>query len=307
MNHRIACENLDIETSPNVLSLEELKRKYRLKALKYHPDKNKSPDAVAKFQEIQSSYEYLLKSHSFMMDDQDEDDDDPYMEKNAPKYVSILFSFLKNVLKEDNYTTLIYTVLGKVATACEATVLENLEKLDKHTLQKIYEIARTYREVLHVDLDFLEKVEAIVSAKKQNEKSIIMNPLIDDLLENNLYKMTVEGNTLVIPLWHHELVYDISGVDLYVKCSPILPDNIRLDEDNNVHISVEYNIDTIWGKEYVEVPLGKYTYPLELKLLKFTEEQTVIFVKQGISRINTKEMYDISRKSDVYVHVKLVL
>lgn len=310
MNYKIACKNLDIEPSPNVLSLEELKRKYRLKALKYHPDKNKSPDAVSKFQEIQTSYEYLLKSYCFTeetSDDDMEDEDNTYNAFAGPKYMSILYSFLKNVLKEENYTTVIYIILGKLASACEETVLENLEKLEKNTLQKIYEIACAYREVLHVDVVFLDRIEAIIMEKKQNDKTIVLNPLIDDLLENNLYKMTIDCNQLVVPLWHHELVYDISGVDVFVKCSPILPDNVTLDEDNNVHINVEYEIATIWGKQYVEVPLGKYMYPLELKLLKFTEEQTVIFVKQGISKINTKEMYDISRKSDIYVHVKLIL
>ena len=41
-------------------TMENLKKQYRLKALLYHPDKNNSPDASAKFQEINESYQYLL-------------------------------------------------------------------------------------------------------------------------------------------------------------------------------------------------------------------------------------------------------
>ncbi|XP_003737665.1 dnaJ homolog subfamily B member 4 isoform X2 [Galendromus occidentalis] len=44
---------------PKSASLEEIKKSYRRLALKYHPDKNKSPDAAEKFREVCSAYEVL--------------------------------------------------------------------------------------------------------------------------------------------------------------------------------------------------------------------------------------------------------
>jgi DnaJ family protein B protein 9 len=41
-----------------------MKRQYKLKALRFHPDKNKSPDASAKFQEIHEAYQTLLQHYS---------------------------------------------------------------------------------------------------------------------------------------------------------------------------------------------------------------------------------------------------
>ena len=44
---------------PRDASVEEIKRAFRRLAMKYHPDRNKSPDAEAKFKEINEAYQVL--------------------------------------------------------------------------------------------------------------------------------------------------------------------------------------------------------------------------------------------------------
>ena len=41
-------------------TLDEVKTSYKRLALKYHPDKNDSPDATAKFQEIAIAYKAII-------------------------------------------------------------------------------------------------------------------------------------------------------------------------------------------------------------------------------------------------------
>jgi len=59
---------MDISKAREILSLPEqfdetlLKKRYRISAMRYHPDKNKHPSANQKFHEVKAAYEFLLKN-----------------------------------------------------------------------------------------------------------------------------------------------------------------------------------------------------------------------------------------------------
>ena len=306
MNYKKACEILNIQITEE-MTTEILKRQYRSFALRYHPDKNPDEDTVAKFQEIQESYEFLMKYKDFMDIDSCDDcyDDERETTENKSNYKTILFSFLKNILISDNRNKLFYTILKQVANTCETNALEILSKVEKQNLIKIFEIIEGYREVLHFTEDFVIKIKEIINEKIKDDECIILNPTLEHLFDNNVYKLKMNGFTYVVPLWHNELVYDNSGNDIYVKCIPVLPENIEIDEKSNVHVYYESNIQEIFDKEYVPISVGSLRFYIKRETLKIKEEQIVIFSKQGISRINTKNIYDITNKGDVIVTVKI--
>lgn len=311
MNCKKACNVLEIDKKDyekNEINKNEIKKKYRMMALKYHPDKNNSSDSAEKFQEIHQAYEYLLKyeNNNFfeIIDDSDSDDDD-ISDKNS--YSWVLYSFLKNVLQKESYNNLFYTIIQRLSTTCEKTALETLEKIDKKTLIKIHEIMNIHRDVLHFDDFFYEKIDEIIKNKIKNDECIILNPVLNDLFENNLYKLNINENKYIIPLWHHELVYDNSGCDIYVKCNPMLPENIEIDSNNNIHVRLRYNINELLDVEKVDIGISKnpiYLYPSQLKI---TKSQTILLREQGISKINQNDIYDITKKSDIYLNIRLLV
>ena len=296
MNFQKACKILDINDKQK-LNVDELKHKYKLYALKFHPDKNKSIDATEKFQEINSAYQYLC-SHDIELNE-------PYQENTS--YSDILFTFMTSIIPIDKDTNVIHIIIQKLTHVCESKSHDFLDKLDKDTLIKIYDVINTNKDIFHIKDEYITKIENIINNKIQKDEVIILNPTLEDLFDNNLYRLTLDKNTYIIPLWHHELQYDNNGKDLYVRCNPVLLDDIEIDETNDIHVYKSYKIHEIWGKQDIEIEIGNRIFPIEAYELKFIENQTVFILDSGISRPNVKNIYDISMLSTIYIHVTLEL
>ena len=307
MNYKRACEILHIQSDK--LSLATLKRQYRVNALLYHPDKNHSADAKSKFLEVQEAYQYLLKYDDYSDDDLECSEPTQVNETvGLDNYKGLLSSFIKNLVVGEANSQLFSIILNRISSVCEATALDTLNKLDKHTLIKIYEIIKKYRQSMHFGEGFIQKIGTIITNRTNADECIILNPTLDDLMKNNLYKLTVNKQTYIIPLWHNELVYDNSGNDIYIKCNPMLPDNIEIDDANNIKMNVSYKITDIWGVETLYITVGTHgIIPVVTAQLKFTANQTIIYANMGISRINVKDVYDITKKSDLHLNITLEL
>jgi len=310
MNYKIACETIGINGDITITE-ELLKKQYRINALRNHPDKSNAPDATMRFQQINAAYQYLLKDLHFMSIDENDTDDEGESQDSEDinvtnSYASILMSFVKNIVKHDVPNNKIYhIILQKISNTCEKKALEMVEKIDKTVLIKVYEIIQNYRETLHFSTDFINKIKEVINKKIEKDECIILNPTLDDLFENNLYKLCVNGFTYIVPLWHDELVYDNSGNDIYVKCFPLLTENITIDNKNNINVNLSYDIKEILQKEYITVYLGKKEFEIEPRELTVEKTQTVILKGDGISKINTTDIYDVSKKGNVILHITL--
>jgi hypothetical protein len=296
MNRERALDILEIPIENRIppISDEIIKKQYRVKALQYHPDKNNAPDAVAHFQEIKSAYDYLLQSSG--------------IEDNSPDehtYSHILKMFLKGIWKGEHNHVLFSIIIEKIGNCCEAKVIELLEKVDNDILIKIHGVFAKYRSAFHFSEEFLKYVEQVLLIKLKKDECIILNPSIDDLFECNLYKITENGNTYIVPLWHHELVYDNSGSNLYVRCNPILPDTISIDSENDLHVFVKYTIADIIDNETVDIDVGTHRFSIYVKQLYLKREQVVVLKNRGIPTINPDNIYSVTKRSNIHIHITL--
>uniref|UniRef100_A0A6C0B265 J domain-containing protein n=1 Tax=viral metagenome TaxID=1070528 RepID=A0A6C0B265_9ZZZZ len=301
MNYEKACKILDIDE----LTIDVLKKQYRFNALKYHPDKNSAVDAASKFQEIQSAYEYLLH-YLECENSEDDNDDEGFSKSDKNSYKNMLFSFLNNIIINESGDSILKLILHRISNSCEKKAIEILEKVDKKITIKIYEVMKRNQEVFHFSSEFYDKLELLFKEKIKGDECIILNPDIDDLFENNLYKLKINEVTYLVPLWHHELVYDNSGSDIYVKCQPNLPENISIDNKNNLIVNVNYSMSSVWAEKNIEIQLGKRIFNINTDKLMMREHQTFVLEKQGISKINTINTLDISKRGDIVLDITII-
>jgi hypothetical protein len=281
MNNEMARLALDIDKYV-VITPELLKKQYRIKALMYHPDKNKSQDANEQFRRIHEAYQFL--SHN-----------------NKPPenqtYVDLLKEFL------NNNSPIVHIIVNKLTQLCEEKAVKFIETIDKQILIDIYKLLVSNKDVLHIPDILIDEMKRILIAKTSSDERIVLNPSLEDLMRDNLYKLVVNDQTYLIPLWHHELVYDNSGSDLYVKCNPILPDHVKIDEMNNLIVSLKYNICDLLIMDAVNVLIGGREFSFQQKELKIMNRQQIAFVGVGISRIKPKNVYDVSTRGDIVLDI----
>ena len=143
-----------------------------------------------------------------------------------------------------------------------------------------------------------------------DKETMILRPTLDDIMNDNVYKCKFKSFQLIIPLWHHELTYGENENEFDVKIIPSLPsNNYWIDTDNNLNQYVEYSLYELWNyaieEKYMEVFFGKkrllfYPHHLNLK-----EKQIWTWKNEGFSQINSHNIYDISKRSDILLHIHI--
>lgn len=294
MNFNKACSILQINST---FSEIDLKKAYRIMALKHHPDKNPNnqKESEEKFKEIQESYEYLNN----------------YLQYNKEKkdikldYNSIFSDFLSSFFT--NGSPEINNIVTSILRDGQNASIKLFEKLDKDKAIKIFEFINTYQHILYVSKKTVDKLKEIINKKIENDNMIILNPSLEDLLNDNIYVLTFEEEKYFIPLWHDEIYYKNkkNNNDIVVKCIPELPDNISLDNNNNLIINVTFSISEILNKEYVTYNIGTISYDINVTKLHVKSIQQYLIKGKGISLIQSNEIYDNTKKGNVIFQIHL--
>ena len=320
-----AMEIMEIESDEiTKLTLNTLKKKYHKLALLNHPDKNgNSIEAKEKFQKIGEAYE-LLKRELVLLNPLDEDKTQSHPQQMNAGYSSVLNMFLESIL-QGKYNEFILSTIKDIVLGVKEISIKMFDKLDRETSLVIYDFILKYKNILHVSDSILNLLREIILEKFKDIQIYVLNPSIDDLFENNVYKLEINKTLYFVPLWHGELYFDAQnenkkedeerngGVlssneyDIIVKCIPDLPPHMNIDENNNLYVNVNIPFQTSLLKEKsIPIYLGKKRFDIETERLFIKEKQTYVFKKMGISVINESDMYNIERKSDVYVKITFI-
>ena len=288
MNFEDALQILDIDPTfkdKNEFN-EIIKKKYRLKALILHPDKNKSHNACEEFQKVNEAYHYLMN--------------------NKPSqdfsFYDLLFEFLKYTFDIKN---------DKVCHWLTKFIIDHIENIYDSSLYPIFNNSENKNEKFIHLYDFLSKykINNIYKSFKEYihkpKKEVVLNPKISDIFEDNVFKLSWEDKEYIIPLWHNELVYDNESYDLVINIIPEMDSNVSIDENNNIIIKLNEKITNIWDNDEIIFYIGSREFSFSKSLVKLLKKQYISLFNQGISKINTNNIYDVSKKSNIIILLEL--
>jgi hypothetical protein len=211
---------------------------------------------------------------------------------------------------DGDYIDIIAKIINDILNKGKHISLKIFEDLDKDTALNIYIFLSRYKSILYVSDELLEIVNQMVIEKYDNVEIYKLNPSITDLMHNNFYKLYVQEQLYLVPLWHKESYYDGSGCEIITICEPDLPDNMNIDDDNNLIVDIDVYAETdllhmIINETPLSVNIGEKIFAIPLSNLYMKKEQYYRIKGEGLVNVK-KDLYDLSDKSDIIVRIKIV-
>ena len=287
----------EIENVSN-LSQELLKKRYHKLALQNHPDKNgNTPESTQHFQRIQCAYEVLKREISIINNYTELGEE--HINLNTG-YTAILHLFIDGILK-GKYNEFLSNIVKDIVSGCKEISLKLFEDMNKEQSLAVYNFIVKYKTLLRLTDNTLDKVREILLDKYKDMQIYVLNPSINDLFQNNVYKLEIDNKLYFVPLWHSELHFES---DIVVKCNPELPENMEIDEDNNLVITERIPITfSLLNEKTRPIKIGNNSVELPLDQLFLRPVQTHVLRKKGISKILDADIYNIDEKADIIIKI----
>ena len=306
MDFQTAIKTLELNAG---FSLVDVKRNYYKLSLKWHPDKNTSINSTNKFQEIAEAYEFL----KIYLDLENGNETNETNETNENDFLNMCNHFLSSLIETTKTITgnkitneQIMNILKQLTTKCEKVSIKLFEGIDKESSILLFNYLVSYADILSISQETLNEIKNVIELKMKNDNIIILNPNIENLLNDEVYVLTFEDKTYYIPLWHNELIYDTTKGKLIVKIEPELPPHLEIDDNNNIIVNLTTKINSLLVNEKLIFKLGEKVFQMTSENLRIKKKQQFFLKNKGLTRINYSELYNIKKKADIIVNLELV-
>jgi hypothetical protein len=315
-------------------SIKELNKRYHLLALKHHPDKAgagigssiEANAATERFKEINDAHK-RVKEYFYS-----EDGCEFHPETG---YDSILQLFIQTILVKMTATA----TASATGTVPDASAIQSLihliitkgiqsgivmfRSMEKHSCITIYEILSRNQDLFGISQEIMDELTHIVEEKTGDDLVVRLNPSLLDMLLDRVYILQENGHSYYIPLWHSELHFknatperdDAPEREVIVLCDPELPENVDIDDDNNIFISLTVDIRELFSNQVIpiyindEIKAHGIVYYLHAGDVRLSNtRQCVVLRGVGIAMCNTKtsDIYNVSTRANVYANLRLL-
>ena len=328
-------------------SLKELNKRYHILALKHHPDKCvhrqeshlheidgtpalEEEQSTEKFKDINQAHKRLLEYFYSSSGIEHQETDNAYS--------SIFQLFIQTMVsKHDTSADAIQMLVHHIITKGMKSAISIFRNMDKQTSLMIYDILSNHQDLFGISRDTMDEITKIMEEKTSADIVIRLNPSLLDMLLDRVYILHEGGHTYYIPLWHSELHFKIGSKqndrehiytssdsnekEIIVLCDPELPDNVTIDDNNNIYISLDVSINELFKIQILPVIINEelkanrfiyYLHAADVTLRTDVSQKVMLKGCGGIASIHnstihtTNDMYKVNKRANVYANIRLI-
>ena len=315
MDYIKAFEILEINIKYSDLTPKYLKTQYRKLALKHHPDKNgNTPESNEQFKNINDAYHYLndqlnIYYNNYEYEEKSEDNETSY--NSHTQYLNVLKNFIKSVIVIDNreYADILTKIINDIIITGKKVSFRIFEGLDKDIILNILVFLSKYKSVLNLNNDLIDYINRLVMDKYKNVEIYKLNPSINDLMQNNFYKLNVNEELFLVPLWHYQSYFDGSSCEIIAICEPKLPDNMMIDDESNLFIELKIDKNEIMkhiiNETNIDINIGGKKNIINISNLYMKKEQYYYLKNSGLTKVKN-DICNVEEKADIIFKIIII-
>ena len=277
---------------PPTFSKQELKKAYYKKAILYHPDKNKDDDAGEKFKEIGAAYTFLQKAKKMNLEP---------MPESFRDIVEKCLHFLHSDKKWESL--FVQTTFESILKNYKSVSIKIFELMKKERAIEVYNFLRKHNEIFTISKEILDQMEKIIKKKFQIDYIFVLNPTLKDMLQDQIFKLDFNHATYYVPLWHHEICFDVSGKTMLVKCVAEVNKDTYIDNNNNIFYKIHGKMNKVLESKKLSFTLGGKEFEIPANKLTLSKKQYWTFREKGLLKVDENDMYNECARADIYVEI----